>query len=308
MSGEAQTFHSSDRQMKMSDQRKITRNTLLMTLPIFALMIIFTAVILVISERAELKEAQAEEWRTVDMQAATINSDIQHISSDLALLAHQSEMADLWDDGGILVPEVLAELTAEYLTASTYWESYGQIRLIDENGMEIARVNFNNGLPAIVPQEELQNKEGRYYFDDAFKLNQGEVFVSPLDLNIEHGEIEQPLKPTLRFATPVFDQHGNKRGIVLFNYFGAKLIERFSSQANTSNGSQAMLLNADGYWLAGPNPEDEWGFMYEDREDRTFGNTYPEAWERIKSDESGQFKTSQGLFVFKTIYPLLEGQ
>jgi len=28
----------------------------------------------------------------------------------------------------------------------------------------------------------------------------GEVFASPLDLNVEQGEIEQPLKPMLRIA------------------------------------------------------------------------------------------------------------
>ncbi|MCP4288305.1 MAG: hypothetical protein GY792_28405, partial [Gammaproteobacteria bacterium] len=112
----------------------------------------------------------------------------------------------------------------------------------------------------------------------------------------------------LRFATPVFDLHGEKRGIVLLNYFGVKLLEHFSRQANASKGSQAMLLNADGYWLKGQNSEDEWGFMYEGRKDRTFANAYPEAWERIKSEESGQFETPQGLFTSRTVYPLLEGQ
>ncbi len=48
-------------------------------------------------------------------------------------------------------------------------------------------VNFNNGSPTVVPQSGLQNKKNRYYFYDAFKLNRGELFVSPLDLNIENG-------------------------------------------------------------------------------------------------------------------------
>ena len=137
MSGEAQTFHSIDRQMQSPDRRRITKNTLAIFLPVFTLMITLTAVILMVRQRAEMKEYQAEEWHAVDVQAATINSDILHIFSDLALLAHQSEMADLWDDGGILVPEVLAELTAEYLAASAYWKFYDRICLIDENGIEM---------------------------------------------------------------------------------------------------------------------------------------------------------------------------
>lgn len=32
-----------------------------------------------------------------------------------------------------------------------------------------------------------------------------------------------------------------------------------------------------GYWLVGPNPDNEWGFMYVDKKDVTFGAEYPEA-------------------------------
>ncbi len=79
-------------------------------------------------------------------------------------------------------------------------------------GMEPLRVNFNNGNPVIVPQDQLQNKRGRYYFDEAITLNEGEIFISPFDLNVEHGAIEQPQKPMIRFATPVFDQWAGSVG------------------------------------------------------------------------------------------------
>ena len=70
-------------------------------------------------------------------------------------------------------------------------------------------------------------------------LDKGQVFVSPLDLNIERGAIEQPLKPMIRLATPVFDSAGDKRGIVLINYLGAKLI---SNIEKAYQGSGAILL------------------------------------------------------------------
>ncbi|MCP4419619.1 MAG: PAS domain S-box protein [Chloroflexi bacterium] len=288
----------------MSDQPQITKNTLAIYLPTFILMIVVTVTILMVVESIEISDYQNTEWRSVDIQKASADRIIQQIAADLSLLSNQREMEELWDDDGAPIPEVLADLTAEYLNFSTYRELYDQIRLIDENGMEIVRVNFNNGHPAIVSREELQNKEGSYYFDDAIVLNRGEVFVSPLDLNIEHGEIEQPLKPMIRFATPVFDQHGTKRGIVLLNFFGAEIIKSLSQQPN----NRVMLLNTNGYWLKGSNLEDEWGFMYEGRTDRTFANTYPDAWDRIMHDEFSQFETQQGMFTFKTIYPLIEGQ
>ncbi|MCP4285427.1 MAG: GGDEF domain-containing protein, partial [Gammaproteobacteria bacterium] len=152
----------------------------------------------------------------------------------MAILAHEKMTARLWDNDERLNPGILEDLSDVYLNGIKHRRLYDQARLIDENGMEIVRVNFNNGRPAVVPRKELQNKKGRYYFEDAFRLGRGDVFVSPLDLNIENGKIEQPLKPVLRFAMPVFDQRGEKRGIVLLNYFGAKLLEHFSRHANTS--------------------------------------------------------------------------
>ena len=47
----------------------------------------------------------------------------------------------------------------------------------------------------------------------------GRVFVSPLDLNIERGEIEVPYKPVIRYATPVFDKENKAKGIVITNVF-----------------------------------------------------------------------------------------
>ena len=41
---------------------------------------------------------------------------------------------------------------------------------------------------------------------DAFRLEPGEIFISPLDLNIEQQKIELPYKPMIRLAMPVADQ------------------------------------------------------------------------------------------------------
>ncbi|MCP4150521.1 MAG: PAS domain S-box protein, partial [bacterium] len=53
----------------------------------------------------------------------------------------------------------------------------------------------------------------------------------------------------------------------------------------------------------GSSPRDEWGFMYDDRKDRTFGNAFPEAWQNLTKTETGQFFNPKGLFTFTTIHP-----
>ncbi len=302
------TLHSANEKREKPELRMIVKRALVIFLPVFLLMVAVTVAILIVSDNAQMDAYRRMEQHTVDIQSKNLDSDIRQISSELLILAHGRIIKKLWEDDWNPDPEVLDDLVEDFLNFSIYCKLYDQVRLLDEIGMEIIRVNFNNGKPAVTPFEQLQNKEERYYFYDAFKLNPGEMFVSPFDLNIEHGKIEQPLKPMIRFATPVFDYNGKKRGIVLFNYFGVKILEHLASQTDTSTGSNSMLLNAEGYWLMGPETEDEWGFMYSSRKEKTFANTYPEAWEMIKSKESYQFETSQGLFTYKTVYPLLEGQ
>ncbi|MDJ0892107.1 MAG: hypothetical protein QNK18_13075 [Gammaproteobacteria bacterium] len=228
------------------------------------------------------------------------SADLHSAVSDLMILAnHHGLLAYL--DGDSSHTEMLAN---DYLTFSGRKGLYDQIRYLDEAGMEVIRVNYNRGQPAIVPQESLQNKGKRYYFKDAFVLDIGEVFVSPLDLNIERGAIEQPLKPMIRLGTPVFDSAGNKRGIMLVNYFGARIIENMSRAYD--GAGIVLLLNSDGFFLKGGSPNDEWGFMYPDGSDKTFAKRFPGAWNDLRAAESGLVSSKHGLFSFAHVYPVTE--
>ena len=81
-------------------------------------------------------------------------------------------------------------------------------------------------------------------------LERGQLFVSPFDLNVEHEQIERPLKPVIRVATPVFDNGGVKRGVLVLNYLGAALLQKLA-QVTVSFPGSVFLLNKDGYFLRG---------------------------------------------------------
>ncbi|MEW8522962.1 MAG: PAS domain S-box protein [Candidatus Thiodiazotropha endolucinida] len=178
---------------------------------------------------------------------------------------------------------------------------FDQIRYLNADGKEVVRVNYRNGMGVIVPEAELQDKSGRYYFTETMSKDRDEVFVSPLDLNVEHGEIEMPFKPMIRLATPVFDASGNKRGMVIINYLADKLIDLLD-QGLSPSGSQ-MLLNEEGYWLKAETKADEWGFMFQDKKEIKMSNRYADAWKQISSGDSGQFTTADGLFSYATVEP-----
>lgn len=192
-------------------------------------------------------------------------------------------------------------LEKEFLVLSKETGRYDQIRYLDANGQEVIRVNYNNGKPEIVPLDKLQNKSDRYYFTDSIQMDRGEVFVSPLDLNVENHKVELPYKPMIRYGTPVFDRAGQKKGVVILNYFGEYLLQQFRLAMEDGESHRAMLLNRNGYWLSGPNAIDEWGFML-GRNDRTFGHEYPSVWQIISTSQQGSVLTSKGLFVYATVH------
>lgn len=178
---------------------------------------------------------------------------------------------------------------------------YDQARWIDAAGKEIVRVNFEAGRPVAVPAEKLAFKGDRYYFIQAMKGQMGEFYLSQLDLNMEDGLIEQPIKPTLRIATVVFDYKGNKAGIVILNYLADEMLGRFVVETNIGRNDIA-LTNAQGYWLHAPNPQDAWGFMFNDTS-RSLAKRYPSSWLKMQG-LSGQFEDEHGLWTYESLNPL----
>ncbi len=255
-----------------------------------------------VSNDKAILEIQAIE--SLNGQNEQIINEFTYIVADLMYLAKQYGLQKLLDND---MPAQRKFLAQEYRLFAAQKRFYDQIRFLDDTGMEIARANFNAGHPSIVPPSKLQSKSKRYYFKDTIMLFRDEVFISPFDLNIEKGQIEQPLKPMIRFGTPVFDHTKKKRGIVLLNYLGTNLLQKLDKTA-VSASNHIMVTNAAGFWLKGLAPEDEWGFMYKDGGKKTFSNDFPNEWQQIQKAQTGQFYTNNGLFTFITIYPLLEGQ
>ena len=176
---------------------------------------------------------------------------------------------------------------------------YDQLRYIDEQGQEVIRLNLGG---VIVSRDQLQNKADRYYFQKANVLGANQIYLSTIDLNVEHGAIEQPIKPTLRLAMPVFDANGKRRGIYVINYLVEKSIQRIR-QFVPRYAPRFRLLNTQGYWLAAERPEEEWGFMLPDRSGMTLAKADPGLWAKVVRDRSGQVPYQGGYFTWLHALP-----
>ena len=131
---------------------------------------------------------------------------------------------------------------------------YYQVRYINEEGKEVVRVDSDGNTSIPIPLSKLQYKGDRYYFIDSMNYPKGECYVSPMDLNIEWGEIEVPYKPVVRIATPVFNNQGQRKGIVLINIYASYIIEQMQ-KLNIAKGGSTSLLSREGLYLSHLNAE-----------------------------------------------------
>ncbi|HCY83911.1 MAG TPA: hypothetical protein DHV36_02120, partial [Desulfobacteraceae bacterium] len=250
----------------------------------------------------EIHKIRNEETSLIRVQAGAIRNELDMVTGDLLFLSkHNCLLQVLKEDDGMEGVVRNFKLLAEIRGC------YDQIRYLDQSGLEKIRVNYDNGRAEQIPEKSHQLKSNRYYFKDTMSLGPDKVYVSPFDLNIEKGRLESPFKPMIRFGTPVFDNAGRPKGIVLINYLGKSLFTHLKRMTKDKY-NHIMLANRDGYWLKGLSSEDEWGFMIQGRQSKTMENRFPEAWAAVLNSEAGQVSTPAGWFTFDTIRPLGRGQ
>lgn len=178
---------------------------------------------------------------------------------------------------------------------------YMQLRYIDEKGNELVRVDSARKNIKIIPNSQLQNKADRDYFLATMKLKPGEVYVSSLNLNQERGKIEIPYKPTIRYATPIFNTKGERQGIVISNALGSTLIDMVKS-VKSEGADQAFMLNQDGYYLYHANHQKEWGF--ELKTNQNVKNDYSaDIIAKILSGGKGEIEKGDLVISYDTVFP-----
>ncbi len=165
-----------------------------------------------------------------------------------------------------------------FYAAASSNPDFMQVRYIDETGMEKVRVDRILNELRIIPDNEMQNKADRYYFREASLVRNKEIWESKIDLNIEHGKIEVPLKPTFRIATPVYLDDKFK-GIVIINLLMNNLLNSLSNVTNFST----YIIDGEGEILKSPDPNESWSRYLEGR--YNFSNISDELPDILKNDK-----------------------
>lgn len=235
------------------------------------------------------KQHEEQQVQLVSSQLSGYMADsgdlLRSLAQEPALIAALSQ-----DNGSAQVADILFGITSRHA-------SYYQARWIDQQGMERVRLQRYGRRIQHVPTSELQDKSSRYYFQDAINVAPGNVYFSPIDLNVEYGEVERPFRPMIRAAIRVFDDAGHDRGIVIIN---DSLTPMFEWLEHSTTGSLLLMANSAGDWLRGFSRQDEWGFMF--GKPRRIGDQSEIVWEAMGNQPSGTLVQPEGIWIWNVAH------
>lgn len=232
----------------------------------------------------------------------TIQSLFQEIFQDVFILENANEFNSFLEDKTYKNKVETRKLFDRYMKNK---ENYLQIRFLGPEGKEIIRVDRIDKKIVIIPEEKLQNKQDRYYFQNSIKVNQGGIHISNLDLNIEFDKIVEPYLPVIRFSKPLRDEKGKLKGVLVINYDGKKFLKSFHEYFQENDDFLNLsLIDNNGYYLSSKNLNKNFGFMFEgEAKDNTVKEENPKLWSEIIVDSEKTIKMNNSIFHFKKIMP-----
>ncbi len=188
----------------------------------------------------------------------------------------------------------------EYLRSS---KDYYLARVLDTNGKEIFFLRYDAQKNIVKVEKAQQDKSKKNYFKKAISLPRGAFYISRFDLNMEHGVIERPYHPVVRFSTPIINENGERFGVLVLNFDGNNILRYIKdAQAKTNTKSQKFfLLNKEGYYLYNEDEMKMWGFQKDG--DYRFQNDYPDVFTQIKQRDQSTFEKNGHIFSVQKIYP-----
>ena len=175
------------------------------------------------------------------------------LASELLYLSSATQLHDVANHmsaGRQALPaDARLRLERDYAAFARAYPYIYQVRFLAADGREVVRIDRRDGRLYTVPANELQDKSDRYYVHEGLEHEAGQVYVSPLDLNIERGQVEKPERPVIRFATPIIDRKGAKRGLLIINLHAAFMLGQIQEMAG-GRGGVAYLFDRSGFYLS----------------------------------------------------------
>jgi len=222
----------------------------------------------------------ALEGLTADVQTTREKAAdfLENVSSDLRVIQNTPSMVK-WSRESLSANgrygNELEHVSKELLALAATKPLYYQLRLLDESGDELIRVECANPNDSIktyrlVPPSELRHSRSAFYFLMINSTSNNKIMIAPAE--VEHGSDERI--PVMSFVMPLAGVHGLS-GIVIANVFEKTFIRVIESKRRFEFNPKVMLVTGDGHYLYHSEKKTDWNRLLASREEDNLQQDYP---------------------------------
>lgn len=205
--------------------------------------------------------AEAAQLTATQVLARRFSVAIDEVADDAIQLARQPLAQRLGANPEAAGSEIDRRvLTEQFIALLATNREYFQIRLISAgmNGLEIVRVDRDEGRLTPVTGNDLQEKGHYPYVFKTLGLASGEVHLSDIGINHERGAHAGLGEPSLTVATPIRGENGEAFALIVINVDLDSLFNLL--RRDLPDTYDIYLANQWGDFLVHPDPGKTFGF------------------------------------------------
>ena len=178
------------------------------------------------------------------------------------------------------------QLETLFDTLLTHFGRYTRLAVIDTNGHEWMSAT---AMPPL-SRPPVSGRIATAVFQEAMTLQSRDLYVSPPRRGAS-GNDEASVTTVIDIATPVFDERGQRLGVLLFTLDWSRITANLLHAQEDGRG-EALLVDSQGNWLL-PGVEGR-----EDRFGQSLMNQWPAVWEAMSARNQGMVTLDEHLLGF----------
>jgi len=256
--------------------------------------IVLNAIFLYQQSKQQNIKIKADALDVIDQRLNTTYSEINNfpsgVADNLLFLSKLSEFQKINTNS-----TEINNIKKDFLEFLAQSEAYYQVSYVDSDKDVLLLAEFDGETRKIIDDSIKEEKDGND-FDLLKNLKNGEVYIFPLDL-------ENKI-PILKYATPIFDQKTNDlKGIILVKVYADYFLDNIRRLQR--EGEITYLIKSDGFYLANPDKNKEFGYLFE-KEENNFFVDYPDISKDMMTNCDGKRQeTNKKIFTYRCVNPTI---
>ncbi len=169
----------------------------------------------------------------------------------------------------------IKNLDNELLSFAETRDIYYQLRIVDDEGNEVARIQSSSADSKekfkIIPANELRHVPQVYYFLLTKNLTKNQIALAPAELLSPNNKIV----PVISFAMPLLS-HDKEIGILIADVFVKNLFNTLRTYRSLNPDEKVILVSGDGHYLYHSQEKKSWNKLLAARDKINLQHDYPE--------------------------------